>query len=113
MYFEEFLVASNDQGLVDYLSSFKKYLSDVGLLRKKAGLSGNTLLIGNRLFTEFKGSLMENSLLQELILQFDTIPRYWISRATAKVDFILQYENNVYPVEVKSGRSNYPGFFEK
>ncbi len=88
----------------DDLSSFKIYLSDVGILRKKAGLSGNTLLIGNSLFTEFKGSLMENFVLQELILQFDTIPRYWISRATAEVDFILQYENSIYPLEVKSGK---------
>ena len=89
----------------DDLSSFKVYLADVGLLRKKAGLSGNTLLMGDQLFTEFKGSLMENFVLQELVIQVETAPRYWTSRATAEVDFILQQENNIYPVEVKSGKA--------
>ncbi|MCK5347189.1 MAG: DUF4143 domain-containing protein, partial [Candidatus Heimdallarchaeota archaeon] len=81
------------------------YLSDVGLLRKKAGLSGNTLLMGDQLFTEFKGSLMENFILQELVILIETVPRYWASRATAELDFILQHENNIYPIEVKSGKA--------
>jgi len=89
----------------DDLSSFKVYLADVGLLRKKAGLSGNTLLMGDQLFTEFKGSLMENFVLQELVLQVETAPRYWTSRASAELDFIIQQGNNIFPIEVKSGKS--------
>jgi predicted AAA+ superfamily ATPase len=85
-------------GAYDDLSAFKVYLMDVGILRKKAGLSGNTLLLGNQLFTEFKGSLMENYVLQELIIQVETAPRYWTSQATAEVDFIIQHENRIYPV---------------
>ncbi len=89
----------------DDLSSFKVYLADVGLLLKKAGLSGNTLLMGDQLFTEFKGSLMENFVLQELVLQVETAPRYWTSRASAELDFIIQQDNNIFPIEVKSGKS--------
>lgn len=58
---------------------------------------------GNRLFTEFKGALTENYLLQTLITQFEVTPRYWShSNPPYEVDFLIQRDNDLFPVEVKS-----------
>jgi hypothetical protein len=86
----------------DDLSSFKMYLPDVGLLRKLAQLDPVAIVEGNRLFTEFKGALTENFVLTALIQQFEGLPRYWKSGNIAEVDFLIQYKNQVVPVEVKS-----------
>ena len=61
----------------DDLSAFKIYLVDVGLLRRLAKLAPTAFGDGNRLFTEFKGALTENFVLQTLITQFEVTPRYW------------------------------------
>lgn len=87
----------------DDLSAFKLYLVDVGLLRRMAQLAPTAFGEGNRLFTEFKGALTENYVLQTLLTQFEVMPRYW-SRTNPpyEVDFLVQRENEVFPVEVKS-----------
>lgn len=87
----------------DDLSSFKIYLADIGLLRRMAQLAPTTFGEGNRLFTEFKGALTENFVLQSLLTQFEIIPRYWSrSNPSYEVDFLIQHENDLFPVEVKS-----------
>ena len=57
---------------------------------------------GNRLFTEFKGAITENYILQSIISQFEEAPRYWTSGNEAEVDFIVQSGNEIIPIEVKS-----------
>ena len=57
---------------------------------------------GNRLFTEFKGALTENFVLQSMLRQFEFMPRYW-ANAPYEVDFVIQRENDVIPVEAKAG----------
>lgn len=87
----------------DNLSAFKIYLVDVGLLRRLAQLAPTSFKEGNRLFTEFKGALSENYVLQTLITQFEVMPRYWTqTNPPYKVDFLIQRENDIFPVEVKS-----------
>jgi len=86
----------------DDLSAFKLYGFDVGLVRRMARLSPMAYAEGNRLFTEFKGALTENYILQSLVTQFGDVPRYWTSGNTAEVDFIIQDGNRVIPIEVKS-----------
>ena len=85
------------------LAAFKIYLADVGVLRRLARLDPVAFREGNRLFTEFKGALTENFVLQSLVPQFDASVHYW-SRINPpyKVDFIVQYENDIMPIEVKS-----------
>jgi len=88
----------------DDLSAFKVYLADVGVLRRLALLAPTVFGEGNRLFTEFKGSLSENYVLQALINQFEVTPRYWSqTNPPYEVDFIIQRENEIIPVEVKAG----------
>ncbi len=84
------------------LTSFKIYMGDVGLLRKHSKLATSAFLEENRLFTEFKGSLTENYVLESLLSQKDIEPYYW-NNGSYEVDFIIQKENNIYPIEVKSG----------
>ncbi len=55
------------------------------------------------MFTEFKGALTENFVLQTLITQFEVIPRYWSrNNPPYEVDFLIQRENDIFPIEVKS-----------
>ena len=86
----------------DDLSAFKIYMLDVGLLRRLSLLDPVAISAGTRLLTEFKGALTENFVLQGLVQQFEGIPRYWKSENTAEVDFLVQYENMIVPIEVKS-----------
>ena len=87
----------------DDLSAFKLYLVDVGLLRRLAQLAPTAFGEGNRLFTEFKGALTENYVLQTLITQFEVLPRYWSqNNPPYEVDFLIQRDNDIFPVEVKS-----------
>ncbi len=87
----------------DDLSAFKIYLADVGLLRRLSMLAPTAFGEGNRLFTEFKGALTENYILQTLLTQFEVVPRYWSqNNPPYEVDFLIQRDNDIYPVEVKA-----------
>jgi len=90
----------------DDLSAFKIYFLDTGLLRRLSLLDPSAIAEGNRLLTEFKGALTENYVLNSLIQQFEGMPRYWKSGNEAEVDFIIQYQNQVIPVEVKSDENS-------
>ena len=85
------------------VSAFKIYAADVGLLRRMSLLSPAAFGEGNRLFTEFKGALTENYILQSLKPQFESIPHYWSTdNPRYEVDFIVEQNNKIYPIEVKS-----------
>ncbi|MBE0654064.1 MAG: ATP-binding protein [Bacteroidales bacterium] len=86
----------------DDLSAFKLYALDVGVIRRMARLAPSAYAEGNRLFTEFKGAMLENYILQSLVTQCEDVPRYWNSGNTAEVDFLFQHGNDIIPVEVKS-----------
>ena len=87
----------------DDLSAFKIYAADVGLLRRMSHLSPTIFAEGSRLFREFKGALTENYVLEALTSQFEVLPRYWSRlNPSYEVDFILQRENNIFPIEVKA-----------
>ena len=87
----------------DDLSAFKLYMADVGLLRRLSLLAPSAFGEGNRLFVEFKGALTENYVLQALQNQFEATPRYWaMDNPRYEVDFLIQRENDIFPVEVKS-----------
>jgi predicted AAA+ superfamily ATPase len=84
---------------------FKIYLVDVGLLGAKSNLPANVLLHGNQLFQEFRGSLMENFVAESLVCNEYNL-YYWASEGKAEIDFVLQEEDKIYPLEVKSGETN-------
>lgn len=89
----------------DDLTAFKLYIVDTGLLRRLALLDPIAFNEGNRLFTEFKGALTENFVLQGLVDKYEAIPRYWTSGGQAEVDFIIQRGNDIIPIEVKADQN--------
>ena len=84
------------------LSAFKVYACDCGLLRRLAGLSPDVILSGSLGYTEFKGALMENAILQSLVAQSNMVPYYWSSENRAEIDFVIQFSEEIIPIEVKS-----------
>jgi len=86
------------------LSVFKLFLVDVGLLGAMAGIHISVLLNGNDVFTEFKGALTEQYVMQQLRIESNRYIGYWTNeRSTSEVDFIVQENGAVFPIEVKSG----------
>ena len=85
------------------LKAFKLFIVDVGLLGAMVGLNQRTLLNGNELFTEFKGALTEQYVMQQLVVNQDLgIYYYTNDRNTCEVDFIVDNGDNIIPLEVKA-----------
>lgn len=82
-------------------SYFKVYMADVGLLRKKSGISHKTIMEDSELYKNFKGAFTENFVLTELLTQ-GISPYFWRSGNTAELDFLFEYEDAVIPVEAKA-----------
>ena len=87
-------------------SAFKLYLLDVGLLCAMARIDSKTILEGNKIFTEFKGSLSEQYVLEELKSIGEIPIFYWSSnKGIAELDYIIQIGNNNVPIEVKASEN--------
>ena len=77
------------------LSAFKLYVHDVGLLGAMSDLSPSIVLEGDSLFTNFKGAMTEQYVLQELLVA-GCKPAYWTNDAgNAEVEFVVQGEKDV------------------
>lgn len=81
--------------------AFKLYFFDVGILCAMLDVPARILIDDIKIFTEFKGILMEQFVLQEL-KNLGLNPLYWASN-TAELDFITEIEGDVIPLEVKAG----------
>ena len=87
-------------------TAFKLYAPDIGLLCAMSDLDVSTVLQGNRLFVEFKGALTEQFVLQQLISHCGINPFYWsANNASAEVDFVMQIDGMVLPLEVKAAEN--------
>lgn len=83
--------------------AFKVYACDCGLLRRLAHLPATVVTDPIANYTEFKGAMAENVVLQSIAPLCDgQLPFYWTSGATAEVEFVLQLGADVVPVEVKA-----------
>lgn len=84
-------------------SAFKLFLLDVGLLAAMGDIDVKTLLEGNAIFEEFKGALTEQYVLQQLKTTKEINVYYWSAEnATAEIDFLVQFDNDIIPIEVKA-----------
>ena len=87
-------------------NAFKLYLFDVGLLAAMAEIDEKTLLDGNEIFVEFKGSLTEQYVLCQLKQCTDLNVFYWTAdTGTAEIDFITQIRGKNVPIEVKASEN--------
>jgi hypothetical protein len=88
------------------ISVFKPFLHDVGLLGALSGVDVKVIIEGDQIFTEFKGALTEQYIMQQLRLNSERYIGYWTNeRSTSEVDFIIQEEEKIIPIEVKPGES--------
>jgi len=86
--------------------SFKLYINDIGLLSAMTGLDIKTLVDANTLFTEFKGALTEQFVIQELKTSEMDFTGYWTNdKSTAEIDFIIQHQGEIIPIEVKAAEN--------
>ena len=85
-------------------SAFKLYFLDVGLFRCLANIPPDIVFQPERIFSEFNGLMAEQFVLQELA---GTELYYWTNGATAEVDFVGQFGEQIIPIEVKSGENVY------
>lgn len=82
-------------------AAFKIFAVDIGLLGAMCGLNSDTIVKGNSIFTEFKGALTEQYVLQQLILKHQ--PFYWSKpNAQQEIDFLIQDGSDIVPIEVKA-----------
>lgn len=85
------------------LDAFKIYLLDIGLLIAMTDLDAQVIIEGNRIFTEFKGALTEQYVLQQLIVSGNIEPYYYPSaNSSGEIDFLLQGKTSIIPIEVKA-----------
>lgn len=83
--------------------AFKVYACDCGLLRRLAHLPASVVTDPIANYTEFKGAMAENAVLQSIMpLSDNQKPYYWTSSATAEVEFVIQWNAEIIPIEVKA-----------
>ena len=82
--------------------AFKLFMLDCGLLACMVDAPADQMLIGNNIFTEFKGALTEQYVMQQLKV-LGLSPYYWSNAKTpAEIDFIIQKGSRIIPIEVKA-----------
>lgn len=83
--------------------AFKLYACDCGLLRRLAGVKADVIQNRNAGYTEFKGAMAENVVLQALLPKLGgDKPYYWTSDGRAEIEFLVDVAGEVIPVEVKA-----------
>lgn len=84
------------------ISAFKLFFLDLGLFACMCDVPASEMLIGNNIFVEYKGAFAEQYVMQQFVCQ-NIKPYYWSSEKTpAEIDFIIQQDNKIIPVEVKA-----------
>ena len=83
------------------IDAFKIYVSDLGLLCAKKDLNANDILYMVDELDDFKGGMTENYVQVQLAIN-GYATYYWESERGAEIDFIIQREGNLIPIEVKS-----------
>jgi predicted AAA+ superfamily ATPase len=86
--------------------AFKVYACDCGLLRRLAHLPASVVTDPISNYSEFKGAMAENAVLQSIMPLLDgMIPCYWTSDRKAEVEFVIQWDDKIIPIEVKAAHS--------
>ena len=84
-------------------SAFKMFLSDIGLMGAMSNIPVQSLLNGNMLFSDFKGALTEQFVLQQMKPNQSLSIYYWSAdNSRGEIDFLVQQEEKVIPIEVKA-----------
>ena len=87
----------------EILNYFKLFLLDVGLIKHIAQLTNKSIMLSEAF--QFKGQLAENYILEQLLPIVEYPPSFYAFAQDREIDFILQLEEFVIPIEVKSGEN--------
>ena len=85
------------------VNAFKVYACDCGLLRRLARVPTDAIMgsVASS-YTEFKGALAENMVLQSYLANVEDVPYYWTSSGRAEIEFLVQNGIDIVPIEVKA-----------
>lgn len=84
------------------LSAFKLFTLDIGLLSAMNKVKAETLMMGNDLFTIFKGALTEQFVAQHLVTFVDFLYYWSAENSRGEIDFLVQINDTILPIEVKA-----------
>lgn len=82
--------------------TFKLFMLDVGLMCAMNKLSADSILLGNAVFSTFRGAMTEQYVCQQLIGRMDFIYYWSAENSRGEIDFLVQHRERVIPIEVKA-----------
>lgn len=82
--------------------AFKLFVLDIGLMGAMADAPASQILIGDNIFKEYKGAFTENYVETQLATTEIPVFYHTVEKSRIELDFVIQLEDNVYPIEVKA-----------
>jgi hypothetical protein len=84
-------------------AAFKMFVLDIGLFGAMHQLDASLLMQGNTLFSEYKGALTEQYVMQQLVSMQGLNVYYWSAEnSRGELDFLVQHRSVIHPIEVKA-----------
>lgn len=84
------------------MNAFKLFMLDVGLMGAMADTPADDILVGNNIFSEYKGAFTELYVLTQLKTLGIPIYYHSVDKSTIEIDFVIQYNSKIIPIEVKA-----------
>ena len=89
---------------------FKLYASDVGTLVGMMGFAVKKTIVDNTAKGAAKGGIYENAIMS-LLVRRGYAPRYYLQKSNvAEIDFLIERDSGIVPIEVKAGNTSSPSF---
>ena len=82
--------------------TFKLFMLDVGLMCAMNKLSPDAILLGNDVFSTYRGAMTEQYVCQQLVGEADSIYYWTADNSRGEIDFLIQKGNKIIPIEVKA-----------
>lgn len=82
--------------------TFKLFMLDVGLMSAMNKISQEVMIMGNELFSSYRGALTEQYVCQQLYGKVDFIYYWSADNSRGEIDFLIQDKGRVVPIEVKA-----------
>ena len=84
------------------LNAFKLFMLDVGLMGAMVEATAEMMLVGNNIFSEYKGAFTELFVFNWLTARGIKTYYHSVNNSTIEIDFLIQHNNQVVPIEVKA-----------
>lgn len=84
------------------LNAFKLFMLDVGLMGAMAETSAESMLVGDNVFSEYKGAFTELFVFTQLKSRHFSLYYHTVENSTIEIDFLTQWHDRVIPIEVKA-----------